>query len=461
MAGLFAQTLQESYQKLIITESDDGLLGGMTKICASNNTAVTDSVLFLGTAESQSSPWMKLIPTSNNTKIFSIESKTNASPASAPSEDAIVRYHAAQGIYNGYSRHASPMVIDMGDNTQGASKGQIIFGTEDPGANVDSTSKTWGGYGAILGDASTTNIEFRLHGDTPSNHWHIDRLKIKSSVGVAPVFDATAVTTANFAGIKASADIDASGTLKSADFTRLHSSNIGVIKGGNEVQITDTDTITISANNNAAAAEVKIDAVQTDGQAQTPVINIGTINTQGSYDTGKAHDGSGGSQVTVSGSKNINIGTSTVGSSNNTQTTTFGSKVNDFSSGWFKMSIMAESADAATDGPASSNVDTGEASIYMVTENTSVTKLKWFDGRDDTAYYIDSWNETAGRKIWVPKSSSTPSTPGDDLGVKIYVKDKMLRILYLDGSTTREFRLDLESSGSNATWDQSNTAGAN
>tara|TARA_Y100000593_G_scaffold94907_1_gene197111 strand:+ start:3643 stop:5055 length:1413 start_codon:yes stop_codon:yes gene_type:complete len=455
-AGLMNQKLQDSFEKLVIAESADGINSPMNKIATSTGTAITGSSFYMGTTPTYGAH-AKFIPIGNNhVRSLSIEAQSSSTPSVDPTSSPwplMEFFSGTSGVNNAEALLSSILRINT-TPVGGASCGQIMFGDAQPIGAARTTSKTWGGLGAILCSEGSNDIQFRCDAesvDTASNFWMIDRLKIKSLVDNGNVvFDASNVTSSLFNGVHTVGVADFTGDTRASNFSKLYSTTNGIIKGGTSVKIQDTPDIHINAHRTDGSAEVRIDAYQTQGTSHDPVINIGTKATD-SGQTFSSYDGTSPTTPTLDGAKVINIGVQKVGTggTEQEQITNINSKVINFNDGWFKMGIMAPPADTNAYGPASSEVTSDEASIYFVAESAN-TKLKWADGANSNKpYYIDSWNETDGRALWIPKTSGTVAAPADDAGVKIYVKNSKLKISYMDGAQERTFELNLTSSDAN------------
>ena len=144
-AGLQNQKLQDSFEKLVIGESDDGMNGTMTKIGTSTGTAITASSFYMGTTPTYGAH-AKFIPTGNNHQsALSIESQESATPGVDPSAApwAIMEFFSGSpGVQNGEALLSSIFRVNTIQSSAGVATGQIMFGDATPAGAASLISKT-------------------------------------------------------------------------------------------------------------------------------------------------------------------------------------------------------------------------------------------------------------------------------------------------------------------------------
>jgi len=417
--GLFSKKLQDSYQKLVITDDDVGMSSNvMTPLGTSNANAHNSSGLHFGQDNQMNAFGCKVVARNDNTKFFGLESAHD--DVNGHGQSMLSFYSSDSASDNGVSLVSMPLMIDTTQNSQGkASKGQIIFGS----APVLTSNISAGEHGKLWGDSAyyptisssgleSGNVLFNMgyKGETGgnSNYWSFDRVKIgdfgiSNAEYITPSFDATGVAVSAFNGISAVGETDLNGGLvlgaQGTEKLSIKSATQTYIQGDLELWLFDSNKLFLEAYDDAGAASININATQNKGSDnQNPQINIATLGVEtrdGSTakpKVGMAYDLTGGTTTTeVAGTEVVTIGTGT-------GRIEFGSPVNQlldinmwktvFGQGYI---VLKDKDEAGTDARARHTTDIGaqETSLYSQVEAT-VHTLGYQTGIDDLDYKIDS-----------------------------------------------------------------------
>ena len=465
--GLENQTLSEGYKKLLITDADAGLNGDMSSVTTSGaGDAVIVSPLYMGKNVNDQQE-MKLISTGTSHRFFSLQANKGTNHVNdATGADTMLAAYASStpGSLNNSIFDMKCLLAVDGDDSLTATqagdnmgKGQIVFGlTGGSTPSLDAQSLT---YGPSIFYKSPGDVHFRQHGNNPSSHWVMDRLKITNDTRstTIPVFDATDVDVSAFKSISAAGIIDANlGLVSTGGTVGLHSSADIYIEGESSFNILDTPMINIEARSDASAAQIHINAVSKDSDVSPtsdmhPTISIGTFATStADKNRSMAWDGSawtaGEPNLTLKGTETITVGHNTAETItgdyqklylNSKYIYTDAASIPIYS-GWdasVDLSVAGKPNNTAPYGTRGFGLYFGYVSGTNDVETGVEGTMRYYDKQATKAFKVDAVNHADGRVTRYSPRASNPPEPVLD-NSHIYVKGNKLVVAYTNGTDT-------------------------
>jgi len=430
--GLQNTTLQDGYEKLLISDAVGGIGDVMTHVSTSQGVSMHGSPLYMGQANDR--PMLKLIAQGYYGAFFSIQEAAGTTLQNIE-RPLLVCYAGSSSQGNSVSQFSQIVslsaVAAANTNQTNMSSGQIVFGTLAADPNMDANSLTMGGP-TIFTNTSTGYVHFRIEGNDPSKKWSFDRLEVNNG-GIAttiPVFDASAASVVlgdPTHEVTIGGQVESSGGFVAyGDNALLSSTTDTIVTATNSIQLQNAKTINIMARDDVGDAAIYIDALNKNGENKAPSINIGTKN-QAVMQLDTAWDTStnamDGTSETFDGTLAINIGTRET--SNDAELTQLnlgnayvihGGKVLTKHNQW----TAADAATTAIGGPLNASSWTAdECGIYWIDDVSAElgehdVRMYWYDGKTDTKRELVSHEYSTGAVI---KSGTARTTALPDFTI--------------------------------------------
>jgi len=403
--GLEDITLQDGYPKLLVAELSNGISGNMTKVTTSIGVALANSVLWMGQGgDGDDAPHMKIKASSNGNRFFTITDGSGTGVDGNGEYDILSFKSDGSGGSNKQGRGvwSGKCQFDISD------RARLEFVTS---TSVDDNDNV----PTIKQRDSDGSVEFEMEPST-SKYWKFDRLEISAGTTNANAaafyapgvnFD-TGVITAEGLTMTGSSVLSNTGAE-----TTFNNQNIN-LEAAVINQIFGSDDTYIEAQATSPSdSSVYIDALTDVASGNNPTVRIGSRNT--TTRTGGEY-----------GTKNIIIGDNARDDAE--------IKLNSRKVSLDNSMLVFDIADGSTwtDGINSSpsgwdGIESSEASLFSI-EESSVVKMKWYDGKNSKAYEIDGVQVGKSRASVYTESHATSTTipTGSDLpthGVVQYVKE--------------------------------------
>jgi hypothetical protein len=374
--GLEDITLQDGFEKLLISENADGISGDMTNITTSIGVGLANSVLWMGQGgDGDSAPHLKIKAKSNSHRFFTVTDGGGNGLDGSNEYDILSFKSDGSGGSGGMGRGvwSGKCQIDISD------RGRLEFCTNTSTDNNDSVP-------TIKQRASDGSIEFEMETGS-SKYWKFDRLEISAGTtnANAGTFHAPGVDFST--GTITAEAIVMSGTatlLHQGTSTQIENTTLVSLKADDTHEMYGAKNTKIEAQSATAYgdASVWIDALTDVASGSSPAVRIGTQNATSRVDG-------------EFGTKDILIGDNARDDAE--------LKLNSRKVSLDNSMLVFDIADGSTwnDGIDSSpsgwdGIGGSEASLFAI-EETSIVKMKWFDGKNNKQYQIEQLQEGKSR----------------------------------------------------------------